>query len=109
MPTEMRILVVEDDASLRRSLAATLKAAGYRGLEAATLAEATRALAHHKPHLILLDLGLPDGDGVDFIAALRREATTPVVVLSARGAEAMKVAALDAGADDYVTKPFGVD
>ncbi len=109
MPSETRILVVEDDPSLRRSLTATLKAAGYRGIEAGTLSEAQRALAHHKPHLILLDLGLPDGDGVDFIAVLRREALTPIVVLSARGAEAMKVAALDAGADDYVTKPFGVD
>lgn len=109
MPAETRILVVEDDASLRRSLSATLKAAGYRSFEAATLGEAQRALAHRKPHLILLDLGLPDGDGVDFVASLRHEALTPVVVLSARGAEAMKVAALDAGADDYLTKPFGVD
>ncbi|HRK63463.1 MAG TPA: response regulator [Terricaulis sp.] len=109
MRGETRILVVEDDPSLRRSLAATLEAAGYRGFEAGSVAEAQRALAHHKPHLILLDLGLPDADGLEFIVALRREALTPVVVLSARGAEAMKVAALDAGADDYVTKPFGVD
>jgi two-component system KDP operon response regulator KdpE len=109
MSTEARILVVEDDPSLRRSLAATLKAAGYRAVEAGGVAEAQRARAHHKPDLILLDLGLPDGDGVDFVAVLRRDALTPVVVLSARGAEAMKVKALDAGADDYVTKPFGVD
>jgi two-component system KDP operon response regulator KdpE len=109
MPAEACILVIEDDPSLRRSLAATLKAAGYRAVEAGAIAEAERAYAHHRPDLILLDLGLPDGDGVDFIARVRKAALTPVVVLSARGAETMKVAALDAGADDYITKPFGVD
>ncbi len=109
MPAETIVLIVEDDASLRRSLAATLKAADYKPIEADTLAAAERAIAHYRPALILLDLGLPDGDGVDFVAKLRQSALTPVVVITARDAEAMKVAALDAGADDYVTKPFGVD
>jgi two-component system KDP operon response regulator KdpE len=102
-------LIVEDDPSLRRSLSATLKAAGYKPVEAETLAGATRALAHYRPALVLLDLGLPDGDGLGFIARLRQSALTPLVVITARDAEAMKVAAFDAGADDYVTKPFGVD
>lgn len=109
MSAEIRVLVVEDDPSLRRSLATTLKTAGFRTVEAATLDEARRGVAHHKPALILLDLGLPDGDGVSFIAAQRAAGLTPIVVLSARDATAQKVAALDAGADDYVTKPFGVD
>ncbi|MBL8544790.1 MAG: response regulator [Hyphomonadaceae bacterium] len=109
MPAETIVLIVEDDSSFRRSLAATLKAADYKPIEADTLAAAARAIAHYRPALILLDLGLPDGDGVDFVAKLRQSALTPVVVITARDAEAMKVAALDAGADDYVTKPFGVD
>lgn len=109
MSADACVLIVEDDPSLRRSLAATLKTAGYRPVEAENLAEATRAIAHYRPSIILLDLGLPDGDGLALIAAVRREALTPIVVISARDAEATKVAALDAGADDYVTKPFGVD
>src|SRR5262245_18925179 len=106
---EASILIVEDDPALRRSLAATLKTAGYRPVEAGGVAEAERMRAHLKPDLILLDLGLPDGEGLDFIANVRAHALTPIVVLSARDSEAMKVAALDRGADDYVTKPFGVD
>lgn len=109
MSAETCVLVVEDDHSLRRSLTTTLKAAGYRAVEASGVAEATRAMAHHRPAAILLDLGLPDGDGMELIAAVRRKGLTPIVVISARDAEAMIVAALDAGADDYVTKPFGVD
>jgi two-component system, OmpR family, KDP operon response regulator KdpE len=109
MATEATILAIEDDASLLRSLVMTLKAAGYGGVGAETLAEARRALAHHRPDAILLDLGLPDGEGLDFIAEIRRGALTPIVVLTARDAEALKVRALDAGADDYVTKPFGVE
>lgn len=103
------VLVVEDDQALQRSLLVTLKAAGYSCVSAATLAEARRARAHHRPHVILLDLGLPDGDGLEFIGDIRREALTPIVVLTARDAEVLKVRALDAGADDYVTKPFGLD
>jgi two-component system KDP operon response regulator KdpE len=109
MPSEATILVVEDDLSLQRSLIVTLKAAGYDAIGAATLSEGRRACAHYKPHAILLDLGLPDGDGLDFIQQVRDEALSPIIVLTARDAEALKVRALDSGADDYVTKPFGVD
>ncbi|MGD9979294.1 MAG: response regulator [Hyphomonadaceae bacterium] len=109
MPAEICVLVVEDDLSLRRSLVATLKTAGYKAVEADDLTGASRAMAHYRPALVLLDLGLPDGDGLGFITELRASALTPIVVITARDAESMKVAALDAGADDYVTKPFGVD
>jgi len=107
--TEATILIVEDDASLRRSLEMTLKAAGYVAVGVGTLSEARRMRAHYKPQAILLDLGLPDGDGLDFISAVRADNLTPIVVLTARDAEALKVRALDAGADDYVTKPFGLE
>jgi two-component system KDP operon response regulator KdpE len=103
------ILVVEDDAGLRRVVVATLKAAGYRPVPAVDAAEGRRWFNHYRPDLVLLDLGLPDGDGLDLITEIRDRATTPVVVLSARDAESVKVRALDLGADDYVTKPFGVD
>jgi two-component system KDP operon response regulator KdpE len=103
------ILVVEDDASLRIALEATLKAAGYRVVTAATGAEGRRWLAHYGPDLVLLDLGLPDQDGLEVIEAIRAKGATPIVVLSARDAEAMKVRALDLGADDYVSKPFGIE
>lgn len=109
MPAEIPVLIVEDDLSLRRSLAVTLKAAGYHALEAGNLADARRAIAHQRPGLVLLDLGLPDGDGADFIVEMRRSGLVPIVVISARDGEAKKVAALDAGADDYLTKPFGVE
>lgn len=109
MATEATILIVEDDASLRRSLEMTLKAAGYAVVGVGALAEARRMRAHYKPQVVLLDLGLPDGDGLDFIGAVRAEDLTPIVVLTARDAEALKVRALDAGADDYVTKPFGLE
>jgi two-component system KDP operon response regulator KdpE len=103
------ILVVEDDASLNAALAATLKAAGFRPVTARSAAEGLRWFAHYAPDLVLLDLGLPDRDGLSVIRDIRAKATTPIVVLSARDAEAMKVEALDLGADDYVGKPFGVD
>jgi two-component system, OmpR family, KDP operon response regulator KdpE len=103
------ILVVEDDASLNAALAATLKAAGYRPVTARTAAEGLRWYAHYSPDLVLLDLGLPDRDGLTVIADLRAKGQTPIVVLSARDAQAMKVEALDLGADDYVQKPFGVE
>ena len=103
------ILIIEDDPSLRRSLMATLKAAKYHTVEAQNAAEGLRWVAHYKPDLILLDLGLPDGDGLDLIGKLRPANTTPILVLSARDAEQTKVVALDLGADDYVTKPFGLD
>lgn len=103
------ILVVEDDPSLRAALQATLRAAGYRPIGAKDAAEGKRWLAHYQPDLVLLDLGLPDQDGLAVIAAVRAIGPTPVVVLSARDGERAKVEALDLGADDYVTKPFGVD
>ena len=103
------ILVIEDDHSLRRSLMATLRAAKYHPVEAQTAAEGLRWVAHYKPDLILLDLGLPDGDGLDLISKLRPVNTVPILVLSARDAEQTKVTALDLGADDYVTKPFGLE
>jgi len=103
------ILIVEDDASLNAALAATLKAAGFRPVTARTAAEGLRWFNHYAPDLVLLDLGLPDGDGLGVIAAIRGKGQTPVVVLSARDSEAMKVQALDLGADDYVQKPFGVE
>lgn len=103
------ILVVEDDASLNAALVATLKAAGYRPVSARTAAEGMRWFAHYAPDLVLLDLGLPDRDGLSVIRDIREKAATPIVVLSAREAETMKVQALDLGADDYVLKPFGVE
>jgi two-component system KDP operon response regulator KdpE len=102
------LLLVEDDDAMRGSVAANLTAHGYRMVEAADVAEAIRRWDAERPDLILLDLGLPDGDGTTIIRRVRRESTTPILVLSARGAEPDKVAALEAGADDYVTKPFGL-
>ncbi|WP_293902191.1 response regulator transcription factor [Phenylobacterium sp.] len=103
------VLVVEDDLSLGVALVATLKAAGYRPVLARTASEGLRWFAHYAPDIVLLDLGLPDRDGLTVIADIRATAATPIVVLSARSAEAMKVQALDLGADDYVPKPFGVE
>jgi len=104
-----RILLVEDDKPLRTTLAATLRAEGYVITEAGRVSEAREKLPGAKVDLIVLDLGLPDGDGMGLLTELRAAGDLrPVVVLTARGDEAAKVAALDAGADDYVTKPFGV-
>ncbi|MBL6614614.1 MAG: response regulator transcription factor [Reyranella sp.] len=103
------ILIVEDEPPIRRLLRTTLGAHDYRTLEAATGAEALSALRHHRPDLVLLDLGLPDIDGQELIGRIRSGSPVPIVVLSSRGEEAAKVAALDSGADDYVTKPFGAD
>jgi two-component system KDP operon response regulator KdpE len=103
------VLVVEDDPSLNAALSATLKAAGFRPVSAKTAAEGLRWFAHYAPDLVLLDLGLPDRDGLTVISEIRAKSQTPIVVLSARNAEAMKVEALDLGADDYVGKPFGVE
>jgi two-component system KDP operon response regulator KdpE len=103
------ILIVEDEPPIRRLLRATLGANDYRTLEAGTGAEALSAMRHHRPDLVLLDLGLPDIDGLQLIVQIRKLGPVPIVVLSSRGDEAAKVAALDSGADDYVTKPFGAD
>ena len=103
-----RLLLVEDDEPTRQSVAANLEAHGYRMVQAMDIASALRSWDADRPDVVLLDLGLPDGDGASIIRRIRREATTPILVLSARGAELDKVAALEAGADDYVTKPFGL-
>jgi two-component system, OmpR family, KDP operon response regulator KdpE len=106
---EPTVLVVEDELPIRRFLRATLVGHGYRVVEAETGAAGMRLAASERPALILLDLGLPDLDGLDVTRRLREWSDTPIVVLSARGQERDKVAALDSGADDYLTKPFGVD
>ena len=103
------LLLVEDDTVARVAVAENLVAHGYAVVEAATAADAFRAWDAARPDLILLDLGLPDLDGLTIIRRVRREAATPILVLSARGREADKIEALEAGADDYVTKPFGID
>jgi two-component system KDP operon response regulator KdpE len=102
------ILVVEDDPQIRRFLRATLAAEGYRFQEAVTAEEALTLAAAHHPDLVLLDLGLPDRDGLDVISQVRQWSQAPILVLSARGQETDKIAALDLGADDYVAKPFAV-
>ncbi len=104
-----RLLLVEDDEATRRSVAANLTGHGYRVSEAVDGADALRQWDAGRPDVILLDLGLPDTDGGTLIRRVRREATTPILVLSARGAERDKVVALEAGADDYLAKPFGLD
>jgi two-component system KDP operon response regulator KdpE len=102
------VLLVEDDEATRSAVGGNLRGHGYRVAEAGSLAEALRSWDADRPDLILLDLGLPDGDGSTLIRRVRRDTTTPILVLSARGQEQDKVGALDAGADDYVTKPFGL-
>jgi two-component system KDP operon response regulator KdpE len=101
------VLIIEDDPHVRRFLRAALGGHGHTVTEATTVAEGLAALAEARPAVVLLDLGLPDGDGLAVVRALRPESRVPVIVLSARGQEGDKVAALDAGADDYLTKPFG--
>lgn len=110
----MRVLLVEDDRELRATLREALAVEGYEVLPAASLADA-RALAAHALcqqgegiDLVLLDLGLPDGDGTDFLLELRRKQSTPLIVISARQVEGAKIELLDAGADDYLVKPFGI-
>jgi two-component system, OmpR family, KDP operon response regulator KdpE len=106
--TQARILVVDDEPQIQRFLKPALSAAGYDVIEAATGAEALKAVATAAPDLVILDLGLPDMDGKDVIASLRGWSTIPIVILSARDRESEKIAALDLGADDYVEKPFGI-
>jgi two-component system, OmpR family, KDP operon response regulator KdpE len=102
------ILVVEDEPQIRRLLRSTLGAEGYRVVESATAQRGSIDAAAHKPDMAIVDLGLPDFDGVEMIRRIREWSRMPIVVLSARVQEREKVRALDAGADDYVTKPFGV-
>jgi two-component system KDP operon response regulator KdpE len=104
-----RVLIVEDDPQLLRALTINLRARGYEVKPAADGAAALAAAASGDVDLVILDLGLPDMDGVDIVRALRGWNNVPILVLSARDAQSAKVSALDAGADDYVTKPFGMD
>ena len=105
LPTH--ILIVEDEADIRRFVRLTLESDGHTVHEAATLQRGLIEAGTRRPDLVVLDLGLPDGDGVDLIRDLRTWSAMPIIVLSARSAEASKIAALDAGADDYLVKPFG--
>ena len=104
-----RLLIVEDEPALRRALAINLKARGYEVEGVGTGKGALRAAAANPPDLVIIDLGLPDLDGIEVIAGLRGWSRVPIVVLSARDSQAQKVGALDVGADDYMTKPFGMD
>jgi two-component system, OmpR family, KDP operon response regulator KdpE len=108
-PGGARVLVVDDEPAILRAVQTNLSGHGFRVDTAASGQEALDAAARFRPDLVLLDLGLPDMDGLDVIRSLRGRGPTPIVVLSARGAERDKVAALDLGADDYLTKPFGVN
>lgn len=101
------VVLIEDEPQIRRFLRATLTGQGYRLFEAATGADGIVEVGSRQPDVIIIDLGLPDMDGVDVIRRLREWTAVPIIVLSARGQERDKVTALDAGADDYVSKPFG--
>lgn len=105
--TAGRILLVDDETPIQRAVAPLLRSRGYDVEIAGTGAEALRAVSDRAPDLIVLDLGLPDIEGTEVCRRIRQTVNTPIIVLSARGAEADKVNALDLGADDYVTKPFG--
>ena len=107
MTQPARILLVDDEVSIQRSLAPLLRSRGYNVDVAGTGRDALRIVAEHPPDLIVLDLGLPDLEGTEVCRRVRESWPLPIIVLSARGREADKVAALDLGADDYVTKPFG--
>jgi two-component system KDP operon response regulator KdpE len=102
------VLVVEDETSIAQFVATSLSASGMRPVSASTAAQALEETMRQVPALAIVDLGLPDMDGVDLIARIRQKLPMPILVLSARNQEAQKIAALDAGADDYLTKPFGV-
>jgi len=103
------VVLVEDELQIRRFLRATLVGQGYRLFEATSGADGLVEVASRQPDVVIVDLGLPDMDGLEVIRRLREWTTVPVIVLSARGQERDKVTALDAGADDYVSKPFGAD
>lgn len=104
----LRVLVVDDERSIRRLLFTSLNAHGITVYEAVNAKSALASVAENRPDVILLDLGLPDMDGVEVTRQLREWTSTPIIILSVREQEAEKVAALDAGADDYMTKPFGI-
>lgn len=100
------VLIVEDERPMRRVLSVALRSQGYAVLEADTAGAALRSLCEHSPDVMILDLGLPDMDGVELASRVRQERQIPIIVLSARGEEQQQIRALDAGADDYVIKPF---
>jgi two-component system KDP operon response regulator KdpE len=108
MTGKTRVLVVDDEAAILRFLKPVLEAQTYEFITAGTVAEATRRIAADSPDIVVLDLGLPDGDGKDVIKSVREWSDVPIIVLSAREREAEKIAALDLGADDFINKPFGV-
>ena len=108
MSTPPKILLVEDEAPIRRFVRVAAEAEGCQVFEAGTMAEGLLDAGSRKPDLLILDLGLPDGNGIDLIHDLRGWSDVPVLILSARAQEHEKIEALDAGADDYLTKPFGV-
>lgn len=109
MKIKDRILIIEDEASIGRFLAAILSSGGYETMTAHSGSEALSMISSHCPDLILLDLGLPDMDGLEVLKSVREWSSLPVVVVSARSHESDKVEALDAGADDYIAKPFGTE
>lgn len=107
MNNKATVLLVEDEKAIRNFMSASLKAEGYKIIEAESGEEAISLTGSYNPELILLDLGLPDIDGLEVLKKIREKSSTPIVIVSARGQETEKVKALDLGADDYVTKPFG--
>ena len=104
----LQVLVVEDDREIRTLMQATLAVEGFAVQTAVSLSEARALLQHRTPDVVLLDLGLPDGEGLELVQHIRRQHSLPILVVSARHQEAQKIQALDAGADDYLTKPFAV-
>ena len=104
----LRVLVVEDDREIRSLMQSSLSVEGFEVQTAVTLSEAEALWRHSPPDVILLDLGLPDGDGLELVKTVRAQRSTPIIVVSARHQEAQKICLLDAGADDYLTKPFSV-
>jgi two-component system KDP operon response regulator KdpE len=104
----IKVLIVEDDREIRGLLKTALTAEGFEVMTAVSVSEATALLEHDPPDLVVLDLGLPDGDGAQLVRAVRSKSAMPIIVASARHQEAEKISLLDEGADDYLTKPFGV-
>ena len=102
-----KVLVIEDEGNIRHFVKTILTTNGYQVVEAKNVAEGMMGFMSHSPDAVILDLGLPDGDGMDFLKEVRKEFSTPIIVLSARTDEKDKVLALDSGANDYITKPFG--
>ena len=108
MSTALVAVVVEDEPQIRRFVRAALESESWRVMEAGTLKDGLSEAATRRPDLVVLDLALPDGDGIELVRSMRAWSSSPILVLSARGEEKDKIRALDAGADDYLTKPFGI-